>query len=141
MKNWNFRQISPVLTFIIFVFMAQVVLPWKNTSEWGPFFDWSLFSKSSVHWNFYDLEVQSPNGRELYSSSSLKKSETWYNLQRLASQVSRGEPVAEKDFLFSHLQNQSLMPLKIYKINLPLAKYIILNQKEKYENVEEIFKF
>ncbi len=141
MKNWNLRQISPALTFVSFVFMAQVVLPWKNTSEWGPFFDWSLFSKSSVHWNFYDLEVQGTRGLELYSSSSLKKSETWYNLQRLASQVAQGEPITEKDFLFSHLKSQGLTPLRIYKIKLPLAGYILLNPKEKYENVDEIFRF
>jgi hypothetical protein len=141
MQHWNFQQPFSVFTFVGFVFMAQVVLPWKNVSEWGPFFDWSLFSKSSVHWNFFDLEVGGPNGTELYSSSPKKETETWYNLQRFAAQVSRGEPITDQDFLFSHLKKRDLTPVKIYKIKVPLQRYILLNQKEKIENAEEIFKF
>ena len=121
--------------------MAQVVLPWKDIPEWGPFFDWSLFSKSSVHWNFYDLEVGGPDGTELYSSSPKKETETWYNLQRFAKQVSRGEQVTDQDFLFAHLKQRNLIPIKIYKIKVPLHQYIPLNQQEKFENAEEIFKF
>ena len=141
MHHWNFKQPFSVLTFMGFVLMAQVVLPWKNVSDWGPFFDWSLFSKSSVHWNFYDLETEGPNGIELYSSSSVKETETWYNLQRFASQISRGEVVSDKDFLFAHLKKRNLNPVKVYKIKVPLHKYILLNQKEKIENIDEIFKF
>lgn len=141
MPYWNFQQPISVFVFLGFVLMAHVFLPWKGIDEWGPFFNWSLFSKNSNHTTFYDLQVEGANGLELYSSSPLRETETWNILQRFASQMSNADSVIDRDFLFSHLQKQKLRPIKIYKIKLPHQKYILLNAKEKSKNVEEIFKF
>jgi hypothetical protein len=135
------RHIPILIPFVCSIFIAHVALPLAGINEWGPFFTWSLFAESPVHQIVFDLEIDGPNGIEMYSSSNLKETQSWVLLQRFAQHLTNGNNQATKDLLLQQLNGKNLRPLKLYKIKETFPRYILLTPQEKFEHVEPIFQF
>jgi hypothetical protein len=139
---------GPAILFFVLLSCSHLLLPHLNKINFGPLFDWQLFSGVNSGPS-YDLRVKSGDkisliteNRPFYFDSGAGVL-VWFLVQKLgraAEPDPRRNPKQRKrlDLITLALTPFDLAPLRVCKIEVTLPEYLLFSPEHRSDNCDDL---